>query len=190
MSTCRRTRPAISACFVSTIISACIIAAMLLGLCIGEASNPGPNQFDDPEFDSGMFESLDDLAEPFFEPPPPEQDDVPPDGGPDAEFGEDVVIETRPFVKAEPQRGRLGKFSGSKPGMCFRLGEHGLGYYRDGPPCHVQPDRCTAWRPTAVHVLELDVLVPVPTPSVPAPPVVHWTLILRVRKGPCFRPLK
>ena len=143
---------------------------MLLGIRVGEASNPGPNQFDDPEFDSGMFESLDNLAEPFYDPPPPEQDDEPLDGGPDAVFGEDVIIETRPFVKAEPQRGRLGKFSGSKPGMCFRLGEYGLGYYRHSPPCPVQPDHWIARRPTAVHVLELDELVPVPTPSVPAPP--------------------
>ena len=60
---CRRVS-AIGACS----IFMCILLAALLGMRARAASNPGPNQFDDPEFDSGQFHSIGFQAEQSFEP--------------------------------------------------------------------------------------------------------------------------
>ena len=107
---------------------------------VGEASNPGPNQFDDPEFDGGHFDSIDFLAEQSFEPILSDLEDEPPDTGSGAYFGADVVIETRQFIRAKALRGSLGMFSGSKPGMCFRLRGKGLGHYQDSQTRQIRLD--------------------------------------------------
>ena len=60
----------------------------------------------------------------------PWEDDGPPEEEEPEQFGTDVVVETRQFVRAAPRRGWLGKRTGDKPGMCFKLGEQGLGYYQ------------------------------------------------------------
>ena len=74
--------------FVSVTISACIIVAMLAGMRVGEASNPGPDW--DPfgeDFDCGLFDSLgcgdDHLTESFWL----DRDDAP-EGPEEEESGE------------------------------------------------------------------------------------------------------
>jgi hypothetical protein len=87
----------------------------------GEADNPGPVW--DP-----FGEEIDDVAVESDG----GEDQQPPEVEEPEQFGTDVVLETRQFIRAAPMRGWLGKCSGSKPGICFRLVDQGLGYYQDG----------------------------------------------------------
>ena len=70
-----------------------------------------------------MLDSFDCDDQQQFEESLPAEEDEPPDQGMGEQFGADVVMETRQFIRARPARNALGKFDDSKPGMCFTLGE-------------------------------------------------------------------
>ena len=91
------------------------------GQRIGEAGNPGPGTGLDNSQVSAWVEWTDDEThrDPWSNGPP--LDDL--SGG--AVAG--GVMLAPPFVAAR-------KFSGHQPGAVFKMGEHGLGYYRDMPP--------------------------------------------------------
>ena len=81
------------------------------------------------------------------------------------------MIETRPFIKALPSRGKLGMYSGAKVGMVFRLGHLVLGYYKDGYVPVVADATQPASRSKAVVQLELNELVPACLAQAEIPPV-------------------
>jgi hypothetical protein len=79
---------------------------------IGEARKPGPSCFDDPEF-QGFDE---DVNDDWYDEPPTEATSAA------AELAQEMEVVA--FIRA-------AKFQGKKPGMAFKRGQWGQGYYTD-----------------------------------------------------------
>ncbi len=129
------------------------------GRCIGEATNPGPAvlDLDDPEGASWQGDESDEAAScaAWSESPP-------------LELGATHCREVPAFVAAR-------KFAGARPGMVFKLGSQGIGYYRDDPPILELAPLLRPLRDIPPVVLVLDDLLGVE-------PCVHHTANPRAKR--------
>ena len=130
------------------------------GCRIGEASHPGPGVYGlslhDP--DGGAFHELDSFLEDSAAGWQPE-------GLPPWEFSPAAADGLAPAASLQESPGFIAskKFSGPRPGMAFKMGPSGLGYYADRG-VHLCLDELVPRLNHAVAalVLELDLFIPDP----------------------------